>query len=633
LCCASGSLAGLTISVSPSGQSPNVSVQTVSANRFTVTVSPTATITSLSITGDGGDSIDWIEVTTEQDVTFSSITGIVDLGRLERTSSSGRIRITNLIATGNLGSDSEPIHAHDINTVTVDGGSILGDIINPGSPNAGDWGIIETTSPTGNLRGDIINGYGGIGSILVGGDIFADPGDRLLIRAGPGKDIKNIVSTNMVRASVAPTTGPVDESTSPAPTFSVQQVIARESVTDSRFSITSLGSFLDVEDDMIGSALRVSSPLLGNPSEFIIRVGELFASDSKVILPAEGLGAPMELGGDLPDLSWEGEVIFGGVGGSELAVGTVPEYAASAASIGGGAVGRAPFRVHGTDSLLKFRAADAPRAESFINEVLAVATNAIDATFEFSLQFYGRVTGRSSFGSFDHLILERRVQGSTSSADWRAYNSGCVSCYLPVGSLAPSGRDNNRWARMTAAASPPSPIVFANGYEYRIIADTRLLLPNDEPNDSVLLCDLGLLGFEAETLPVSDDDGIYFKVGNSCPADLNGDGIVNGGDLSILLSNFGNSGVCGIGGDANNDFQCNGADLSLILSLFGGFCVQAEGLRGSENGGSGPDIIGLLGFNSASAYSAWVDGLSEQELTAHIADLLSIIAELEQSEQ
>lgn len=485
----------------------------------------------------------------------------------------------------------------------------------------------------GDLRGDIINDYGWIGSILVGGDIIADPGDRLLIRVAPGRDIKNIVGTNFVRVSVAPTTGPVDELISPAPTFIAQLIIARGSVTDSRFSITELWERFDVEDDMVGSVLRVTNPVGSEPRDRIIRVGELVASDSRVILPATGLKAQMELGGDLPDLSWEGEVIFGGLSGSELATGTIPEYEAAAASIGGGAVGRAPFRVHGTDSLLKFRAADSPRAESFINEVLAVAVNAIDASFEFNLQFYGRVTGRFSSGSYDHLILERRIQGSTSSADWRAYSSSCVSCYLPVGSLAPVDRDHHRWARMTAAASPPSPIVFANGYEYRIIANTRLLLPNDQPNDSVLLCDLGPLGFNGETLPVSADDGIYFTVGNDCPADLNGDGVVNGSDLSILLSNFGNSGVCGIGGDANNDFQCNGADLSLILSLFGGFCVQEGGLQAGMSGGSGPDIIGLLGFNSTAAYAEWVDGLSEQQLTAHIADLLSIIADLEQSEQ
>ncbi|MFO0963276.1 MAG: hypothetical protein U0625_10285 [Phycisphaerales bacterium] len=43
--------------------------------------------------------------------------------------------------------------------------------------------------------------------------------------------------------------------------------------------------------------------------------------------------------------------------------------------------------------------------------------------------------------------------------------------------------------------------------------------------------------------------------------DLNGDGIVNGADLGILLGNWGNSGI----GDLNNDGIVNGADLGLLL--------------------------------------------------------------------
>jgi len=51
------------------------------------------------------------------------------------------------------------------------------------------------------------------------------------------------------------------------------------------------------------------------------------------------------------------------------------------------------------------------------------------------------------------------------------------------------------------------------------------------------------------------------------PGDLNNDGMVNGADISVILSNWGQTGVLG---DLNNDGAINGADISVILSNFTG---------------------------------------------------------------
>jgi len=51
----------------------------------------------------------------------------------------------------------------------------------------------------------------------------------------------------------------------------------------------------------------------------------------------------------------------------------------------------------------------------------------------------------------------------------------------------------------------------------------------------------------------------------TCPADLNGDGVVNGADLGALLQQWGTSGSA----DLNNDGIVNGADLGLLLSAWG----------------------------------------------------------------
>ena len=51
-----------------------------------------------------------------------------------------------------------------------------------------------------------------------------------------------------------------------------------------------------------------------------------------------------------------------------------------------------------------------------------------------------------------------------------------------------------------------------------------------------------------------------------CPADINCDGIVNGGDLGLLIADWGQ-----LGGpaDINGDGLVNGADLGLLIAAWG----------------------------------------------------------------
>jgi len=59
---------------------------------------------------------------------------------------------------------------------------------------------------------------------------------------------------------------------------------------------------------------------------------------------------------------------------------------------------------------------------------------------------------------------------------------------------------------------------------------------------------------------------------NPCAADFNGDLMVNGADLSVLLFAFGNTAA----GDANCDGLTNAADLSVLLATFGRDCTQPQ---------------------------------------------------------
>jgi hypothetical protein len=69
----------------------------------------------------------------------------------------------------------------------------------------------------------------------------------------------------------------------------------------------------------------------------------------------------------------------------------------------------------------------------------------------------------------------------------------------------------------------------------------------------------------------SEGDGVLDIVcvpigGNDCPEDLNGDGIVNGADLGLMLGAWGTSDP---DADVNDDGLVNGADLGLLLGAWG----------------------------------------------------------------
>jgi hypothetical protein len=72
----------------------------------------------------------------------------------------------------------------------------------------------------------------------------------------------------------------------------------------------------------------------------------------------------------------------------------------------------------------------------------------------------------------------------------------------------------------------------------------------------------GTTGFGAGTLTVTPGST---ACSTPCPADLNGDHVVNGADIGLLLGNWGNAGI----GDINNDGIVNGADIGALLGAWG----------------------------------------------------------------
>ena len=70
----------------------------------------------------------------------------------------------------------------------------------------------------------------------------------------------------------------------------------------------------------------------------------------------------------------------------------------------------------------------------------------------------------------------------------------------------------------------------------------------------------------------ADGDVTLSQVDCGCPGDLNGDNQVDIGDLQILLSNYGQSGMSYEDGDLNADGLVDMTDLQLLLAAYGSVC-------------------------------------------------------------
>jgi hypothetical protein len=75
-------------------------------------------------------------------------------------------------------------------------------------------------------------------------------------------------------------------------------------------------------------------------------------------------------------------------------------------------------------------------------------------------------------------------------------------------------------------------------------------------------------GFGATTAAVSGNLEITGPPQPNCPADLNDDGFVNGDDLGILLSQWGEC-TTSCSADFNGDNFVNGDDLGVLLAAWG----------------------------------------------------------------
>ena len=168
---------------------------------------------------------------------------------------------------------------------------------------------------------------------------------------------------------------------------------------------------------------------------------------------------------------------------------------------------------------------DVPECDCAVLEVVEL-TCVSEGVYSFSLQ----VTNLFDPHVFEHLFFNTDAGSGTSfSPDW-----------LDLGSLPPF-----------TTSGPLGPVIINTN----LVPGDVLSVQVGLHNESLKECCVETLEF---VLPECDGP-------SDCPLDLNGDGVINGGDLGLLLSNFGGSGL----GDVDCDGDVDGADLGLLLAAWG----------------------------------------------------------------
>ncbi len=129
---------------------------------------------------------------------------------------------------------------------------------------------------------------------------------------------------------------------------------------------------------------------------------------------------------------------------------------------------------------------------------------------------------------------------------------------------------------------------------------------------------------------------------SDCPADLNGDGHVNGTDLTILMDNLGacDPGACddlccgepgvadGCRGDQDGDCDVDRDDHSSLIGAYGS-CPGFGPPCAPEGGSAGLSIeegLQALGFDSVGAYQSWLTAHTEEEAHAMGLALVALLS-------
>lgn len=254
-----------------------------------------------------------------------------------------------------------------------------------------------------------------------------------------------------------------------------------------------------------------------------ITIGQSFVQPSFMDLEPGGLTGQVIVNANNLGGAWDTSIFFGDPANPDLEL-TGPGYTETAASLGGGSVGLAPFSLHD-------ESCDPPNG--------ATVPNSVGNLSSVKLRHYGPIT--TSGPGVEPLSFERRLAGTMDP--FTSVPAAQFDFTLPAS-------DDNSIVVTAAGAFPH----FEVGFEYRIQPTLDLVCDRVAGNPAVNWVD-------------------YTVVVGSCDADVHLDGVVDVLDLMDLLTCFGQPAVPACGAeDINEDGTVNVLDLIDLLLDFGTTC-------------------------------------------------------------
>lgn len=544
-----------------------------------------------------------------------------------RSAGTGIVGITRLRTVGDIGlatpNASDEIVVHSITLIECAGSIYVPVRVLNGGTDIGDVRV------SSNLQASITNPEGALGILTIGGSITGTSTAATQVFAASG--IAELHCSGSVNEYVL-----IGDTNNPMPVLGysfLNPTIWIEGNFAGNMSLSTLPEqsgtelpIIQIDGDLSGDiALSEATPPEPAPYGTVVAIrvgGDVTADASIAIVPAEGLQSQIDVNSEETGGDWEGPVSIDGkeIDWLTTAGRLYGQYPEKSADLGGGAVGLVPYKVHGTDSVLKFTPSGGGSVdqytESNVDAIIAKTHRNYTETVEFTIRFYGYITKPGS--PWEPIRLERRLQGSTGS--WREQ----TTCF-DFGWTHMNEFDDPRAILVDGFGTDPTdPYQFLNGYEYRLRPVTV--------GSNRVICDLGN---SITNPPVSNEDWITFKDGNCCPWDIDGSGTTNSTDLNILLVNYGLSNLtCGIRGDVDDDLDVDSTDLNIVLVEMGETCSCGSlSVGGGEGGGHpAPPCIAVFGFQTVESFMEWFEKQSSEEQFHFISVLLEVLPQFIEEE-
>jgi hypothetical protein len=527
----------VTVSTTPTSGPTYTLTPVGGKTRIALATSVTTQPTSFLIRADAADMIETITVSAFVNQTVfvevrgntSTTSTLASIDAIDKGGSTATIVVSNTRTSGDVGS----IFVNTITGLHV-GGDLTGGIV-LAPRTSGESSLISATVG-GRIRGDVLVDHGAIFDLTALGGIGA-PGAPVRVRT---RDTIHRLVASEIFADITTLSGGGTGWLGTLRTTAGPLVgsLSAGAIADSgsgQPGLLSVAGNLDADVNIIGSVRNQNGgqPVVviggGLPAGRTFRIGTSLESGAQFIIGAPGgLAGQVIVNGWGTTGQWAGTVT---VGSTTLT--PAPGYSALSGPLGGGSAGRVPFMLHASDSW--------PAAGS----VLAGASGPAPSN-PVRMRYYGPVSWSS--GSGTPMVVESRPVGS--SGPW-ADETGCFVAAREPG-LSPSAN--------VVALYPVRTLPGGRIYRVRAV----------RTGPGALYCDVGL----ASNPPVAEEAGDFtFIISGGCTGDVDGNGVVNFADVSMLLASWGGSGgSCLTSADVNGDGLINFGDITVVLANWDAQC-------------------------------------------------------------